>query len=163
MCKELEKVIIGSDMDKYFQVGTQLRLEEKEELLGFLRENIVVFAWSTYEAPGVDPNFICYHLKVNPAVMLKRRPPPRSFKEHTKVVKEEVVKLKRAGATKEAFYPEWLANTVVVKKKSGKWRVFVDFTDLNKAFPKDHFPVPQIDQLVNATVGYPRMSFSNAF
>ena len=60
-------------------------------------------------------------------------------------------------------YPEWLANTVVVKKKSGKWRVCVDFTDLNKACLKDLFPMPQIDQLVGATAGHPRMSSLDTF
>ena len=74
-----------------------------------------------------------------------------------------MTKLKQAGAIKEVFYPEWLANTVVAKKKSGKWRVCVDFTDLNKACPKDPFPMPKIDQLVDATVGHPRMSFLDAF
>ena len=74
-----------------------------------------------------------------------------------------MTKLKRAGAIKEVFYPEWLANTVVDKKKSGKWRVCVDFTDLNKACPKDPFPMPRIDQLVDATTGHPRMSFLDAF
>ena len=74
-----------------------------------------------------------------------------------------MVKLKQAGAIKEIFYPQWLANTVVVKKKTGKWRVCVDFTDLNKACPKDPFPMPRIDQLVDATVGHPQMSFLNAF
>ena len=64
---------------------------------------------------------------------------------------------------KEFFYPKWLANTVVVKKKNEKWRVCVDFTDLNKACPKDPFPLPRIDQLVDATVGHPRMSFLDAF
>ena len=55
------------------------------------------------------------------------------------------MKLKCTGAIKEVFYPEWLTNTMVVKKKSGQWRVCVDFTDLNKACPKDPFPMPQID------------------
>ena len=61
------------------------------------------------------------------------------------------------------FYPEWLANTVVVKKKSGKWQVCVDFTDLNMACPKDLFSTPQIDQLVDTTIGHPWMSFLDAF
>ena len=52
------------------------------------------------------------------------------------------MKLKKAGAIKEVFYPEWLANTVVAKKKSGKWQVCVDFTYLNKACPKDSFLMP---------------------
>ena len=79
------------------------------------------------------------------------------------MIRDEVMKLKRAGAIKEVFYPEWLANTVVVKRKSGKWRVCVDFTDLNKACLKDPFPMPRIDQLVDATAGHPRMSFLDAF
>ena len=61
------------------------------------------------------------------------------------------------------FYLEWLANTVVVKKKSGKWRVCVNFMDLNKACPKDPFSMPKIDQLVDAIVGHLRMSFLDAF
>lgn len=67
------------------------------------------------------------------------------------------------GAIKEVFYPKWLANTVVVKNKNGKWQVCVDFTDLNKACPKDSFPMPRIDQLVDATVGHLRMSFLDTF
>ena len=78
-------------------------------------------------------------------------------------MQEEVTKLKQVRAIKEVFYPEWLANTVVVKKKNGKWRVCVDFMNLNKAYPKDPFPMPKIDQLVDATVGHPRMSFLDAF
>ena len=74
-----------------------------------------------------------------------------------------MTKLKQARAIKDVFYPEWLANTVVVKKKSGKWRVCVNFTDLNKACPKDPFPMPQIDQLVDATVGHPWINFLDAF
>ena len=61
------------------------------------------------------------------------------------------------------FYPQWLANTIVVKKKTGKWRVCVDFIDLNRACPKDPFPIRQIDQLVDTTVGHHRMSFMDAF
>ena len=72
-------------------------------------------------------------------------------------------KLKQVKAIKEVFYPKWLANTVVIKKKNGKWQVCVDFTDLNRACPKDPFPLPRIDQLVDAAVNHPRMSFRNAF
>ena len=62
-----------------------------------------------------------------------------------------------------AFYPEWLANTMLVKKKNEKWRMCVDFKDLNKVCPKDLFPFSWIDQLVDATVGHPQMSFLDAF
>ena len=122
-----------------------------------------MFAWDAYEAPGVDPSFICHHLNVNPFVAPKKQPLRRPSKEPANAVRDEVMKLKKAGAINEVFYLEWLVNTVVVKKKSRKWRVFVDFTDLNKACLKDLFPMPQIDQLVDATAGHPRMSFLDAF
>ena len=132
-------------------------------MIEFLKQNIVFFSWNAYEAPGVDPEFICHHLNVSPLIAPKKQPPWRPSKEHAEAVREEVTRLKQAGAIKEVFYPKWLANTVVVKKKSGKWRVCVDFTNLNKACPKDPFPMPKIDQLVDATVGHSQMSFLDAF
>ena len=89
---------------------------------------------------------------MNPSITPKRQPPRCPFKEHVEAVKSEVTKLKKAGVIKEVFYPQWLANTVVVKKKIGKWRVCVDFTDLNRACPKDPFPMSWIDQLVDVYI-----------
>ena len=157
------KVIIGEDPERFFQIGSELPHQEKEEFIEFLKRNIDVFAWNAYEAPGVDLDFICHHLRVNPLIAPRKQPPRRPSKEHAEVVREEVTKLKQVGAIKEVFYPEWLANTVVVKKKSGKWRVCVDFMDLNKACSKDPFPMPKIDRLVDATVGHPWISFLDAF
>ena len=74
------------------------------------------------------------------------------MKPHVEAIKEEVEKLKQAGAIKEVSFHEWLANMVVVKKNNGKWKVCVDFIDLNCACLKDPFPVSKIDQLVDATV-----------
>ena len=65
---------------------------KKEQLLAFLRKNVDVFAWNAYEASKMDPNFICHHLNVNPFVTPKKQPPWHSSKEHSEVVKEEVVK-----------------------------------------------------------------------
>ena len=160
-CEDLEKVAIGDDPEKCFQIGLELSPQEKEELIGFLREN--VFAWDAYEAPGVDSNFICHHLNVNPSVTPKKQPLRRPSKEHANAVRDGVMKLKKVRAIKEVFYPEGLANTVVVKKKSEKWRVCVDFTDLNKACPKDPFPMPRINQLVDAIMGHACRSFLDVF
>ena len=162
-CENLEKIVVGDNPNKFFQVGTQLPPQENEELVEFFRRNVDVFAWSAYKAPGVDPDLIYHHLNVNPSVIPKKQPARRSSKEYFDAVKEEMNKLKQAGAIKEVFYLEWLANTMVVKKKNGKWRVCVDFIDLNKACLKDPFPMPRIDQLVNATVGHHRMSFLEVF
>ena len=75
-----------------------------------------MFAWNAYEALGVDPSFIFHHLNVNPFVTPKKQPPRCSSKDHFDAVRDEVMKLKQAGAINEVFYLEWLANTVVVKK-----------------------------------------------
>ena len=61
------------------------------------------------------------------------------------------------------FYPDWLSNPVLVKKKNGKWRVCIDFTNLNEACPKDSYPLPRIDQVVEATAGHELLSFIDAY
>ena len=76
---------------------------------------------------------------------------------------DKVDKLLAYDFIKESFYPSWLTNPVLVKKPNGKWMTCVDFTDLNKAFPKDNFLLPRIDQLVNATSGHQLFSFINIY
>ena len=132
-------------------------------MVEFLKRNIDVFAWDACDAPGIDPAFIYHYLNVNPSITPKKQPPRCPSREHVDAIRDKVMKLKRIGAIKEVFYPEWLGNTMVVKKKSGKWWVCIDFMDLNKACLKDPFPMPWIDQLVDTTMGHPQMSFLDAF
>ena len=73
-CEDLEKITVGDDLEKFFQIRARLPPQEKEKLIGFLRRNLDVFAWSAYKAFGVDPSF-CHHLNVNPSVILKKQPP----------------------------------------------------------------------------------------
>ena len=113
-------MVVGSDAEKFFQVGARLPIQEKEKLVEFLKGNIDVFAWDACDAPGIDLDFICHHLNVNPSITPKKQSPRRPSKEHAEAIREEVTKLKRGGAIKEVFYPEWLANTILVKKKNGK-------------------------------------------
>ena len=68
-----------------------------------------------------------------------------------------------AGFIEEVTYPTWLANVVMMKKSNGQWRVCVDFTDLKKACSKDSFPLPRIDQLVDAIVGHALLSFMDVY
>ena len=114
-------MVIGGDSEKFFQIGAQLPPQEKEELVEFLKRNINVFAWDACDAPGIDLAFICHHLNVNPTITPKKQPPQRLSREHADAIRDKVMKFKQAGAIKEVFYPKWLANTVVVKKKNGKW------------------------------------------
>ena len=75
----------------------------------------------------------------------------------------EIHKLLAAGFIREVEYPNWLANVVVVPKKGGKWRVRVDYTNLNDAYPKDSFPLPQINQIVDATFGHEMLALIETF
>ena len=93
-CEDLEKVVIGDDPERFFQIGTQIPILEKEQLVDLLRRNIDVFEWDAYEALGLDLEFICHHLNVNPTITLKRQPPRRPSKEHVEAVKSEKTKLK---------------------------------------------------------------------
>jgi len=77
--------------------------------------------------------------------------------------KAEVTRLLQAGVIREIDYPEWLANVVMVKKHNKKWRMCIDFTDLNKACPKDEFPLPRIDTLVDAAAGSEMMSLLDCY
>ena len=107
------------ELERFFQVGAQLPLqEEEEELVELLRRNIDVFAWNAYEAPSLNPKFICHRLNVDPSATPKKQPPQRPSNEHVEAIKSEVVKLKQAGAIKEIFYPQWLANTVIDRKST---------------------------------------------
>ena len=162
-CEDLEKVVVGDNPEKFFQVEAQIPPQKKGELVKFLKRNVDVFAWNAYKAPRVDSSFIFHHLNVNPSITPKKQQPRHSSKDHSDTVKDEVIKFKQIGAIKEVFYPKWLANTIVVKKKSGKRHVCVDFIDLDKPCPKNPFPMPRIDQLMDATVSHPRMSFLDAF
>ena len=103
-CEDLVKVVIGDNPEKFFQIGSQLPHQEREELIEFLKMNIDVFAQNAYETPGVDPKFICHNLKANPLVTPKKQPPRRLSKEHVEAVQEEVTRLKQAGAIKKVFY-----------------------------------------------------------
>ena len=86
-CEDLVKITIGDNPEKFFQVGSQLPQQEREELVKFLKRNIDVFAWNTYEAPGVDPDFICHNLNVNLLITPKKQFPRRPSKEHAEAVR----------------------------------------------------------------------------
>ena len=112
---------------------------------------------------GVDPTVITHKLNVNPSFksVKKKR---RSFAlKRQKTINEEVGKLLQAKAIRELEYPKWLANVLLVKKANDKWRVCIYFIDINRACPKDSFPLPQIDLIVDATAGHALLSFMDAF
>ncbi|XP_074327297.1 uncharacterized protein LOC141665218 [Apium graveolens] len=151
------------DPRKILKVGSQLIYEMRERLTRFLFKNLDIFAWSHSDMIGINPGVICHHLNIFPnytGVRQKRRPVSG---ERAIALKEEVDQLLEVGLIKESLYPEWLANPVLMKKPNEKWRTYGDFTDLNKACPKDSFPLPRIDQLVDVTTWHALLSFMDAY
>lgn len=106
---------------------------------------------------GIYPRVMCHRSDINPTkkgIRQKRQP----VSGRAAALQEEVDRLLDVGLIKESFYLSWLAIPVLMKKPNGKWQTCVDFTDLNKACPKDGFPFPRIDQLVDAIAGHALLS-----
>ena len=101
--------------------------------------------------PGIDPSVIVYRLNVSPSFSPIRQKKRVFAQEQDKTIAKEVRNLLEADFIREVYYPDWLANVVMVKKANGKWRMCVDFIDLNKACPKDSYPLPWINTLVDST------------
>ena len=99
----------------------------------------------------INPSIIVHRLKVSPSFspIHKKKKKRVSTQECDKAIVDEVRKLQEADFIREVYYPDWLTNVVMVKKANGKWKICVDFTDLNKASPKDSYPLPRIDTLVD--------------
>jgi len=125
--------------------------------------DVSTFVWSPEDLPGVSVEIVAHELNVDPTFKPVKQKRRKLGRERAEAVKAEVEKLLRIGSITKAKYPEWLANPVVVKKKNGKWRVCIDFTDLNKACPKDSFPMSHIGRLVESTSGDKLLSFMDAF
>ena len=101
--------------------------------------------------PRIDPSVMVHKLNVLPSFPPIRQKKRVFAQERDKAIVKEVRKLLEADFIREVYYPDWLANVVMVKKANGKWRMCVDFMDLNKACPKDNYPLPRIDTLVDST------------
>ncbi|WKA04944.1 hypothetical protein VitviT2T_022937 [Vitis vinifera] len=140
---DIETIDFGTeDQPRELKIGSPISTDERDRLIHLLRSYLDVFAWSYEDMPGLDPS----------------------------IVKEEIQKQLSVGFISVVEYPEWLANVVPVPKKDGKVRVCVDFRDLNidfrdlnKASPKDDFPLPHIDLLVDGTAGHSTLSFMDGF
>ncbi|XP_021812768.1 uncharacterized protein LOC110755796 [Prunus avium] len=162
--EDLETVALDeSQPDRYVRIGTMLNATLRAEFIQFLRRNSEVFAWSYNDMPGISPDIISHKLSISPAFKPIRQKPRSYDAERYEAMKNEVDKLMTIGFIREAVYPDWLANSVMVWKAKGGWRMFQDYTDLNKACPKDSFPLPRIDELVDATAGHELLSFMDAY
>uniref|UniRef100_A0A803QSU0 Reverse transcriptase domain-containing protein n=1 Tax=Cannabis sativa TaxID=3483 RepID=A0A803QSU0_CANSA len=159
----IEVPIDPVDNSKVLKIGSKLTFQQREKLRTFLRQNLEVFAWKHSDMVGISPQVMCHRLNIDPEVRGVQQKRHNMDHARYQALKEEVDCLLACGFIRESFYPDWLANPVLVPKPNGSWRTCVDFTDLNKACPKDSFPLPSIDQLVDATAGHELLSFMDAY
>ncbi|RVW83292.1 Transposon Ty3-I Gag-Pol polyprotein [Vitis vinifera] len=139
----LQTIQVSEEEDHFIYPNSLLEPNEKQHLEEMLQQNKDVFAWTHSDMLGIHLSVASHWLN--------------------KIIQNEVDKLLAVGFIREVEYPKWLANVVVVPKKEGKWRVYVDYTNLNNACPKDSFPLPWIDQIVDSTIGHGMLSFLDAF
>lgn len=160
----MEVINLGTDEEvKEVKIGVALEDSVKERLVRMLKEFSDVFAWSYRDMPGLDTEIVMHKLPLKedcPPVKQKLR---RTRPDMSEKIKEEVKKQFDAGFLAVTSYPEWVANIVPVPKKDGKVRMCVDYRDLNRASPKDDFPLPHIDVLVDNTAQFSVFSFMDGF
>ena len=128
-----------------------------------MRANVDVFAWQESDIPSVPREVIGHHLAVCPHARPVKQKVRKQALERKEFIIEEIRKLEEAVLVRGVFHPTWFANPVVVRKATGKWRLCIDYTDINKACPKDPFPLPRIDQIVDSTTGCDLLSFLDTY
>jgi hypothetical protein len=144
-------------------ISKDLTSRDEEKLISCLSRNKDIFAWSALDLVRVSRTIIEHGLGIDPSVCPKKQRLRKMSKEKIEAAKAEVHRLLEANFIEPITYPTWLANVVMVQKKSGKWRMCIDFTSLNKAYPKDNFPLPRIDKIVDSAAGCEVMSLLDCF
>jgi len=147
----------------FIKLGTGLESEERDIITPILVGNTNLFACSTPDLPGVDPQVASHKLSIYKKARYISQNKRKLDEERRLAAKAEADKLLSAGFIEEAHYTTWLSNMVLVKKANDKWQMYVDYTDLNKACPRDAYPLPNIDRLVGGAAGNKVLSFLDAY
>ncbi|KAL0349908.1 UNVERIFIED_CONTAM: Transposon Tf2-12 polyprotein [Sesamum radiatum] len=157
---ELKKVNLGDiENPRPIYISASLTHGEEGTYVALLHEFKDVFAWSYKEMPGLDPKVAVHHLSVKKGARPVKQGQRRFRPELIPLIEGEVNKLIEVGFIREVKYPMWISSIVPVRKKNGQIRVCVDFRDLNNACPKDDFPLPIAELMIDATTGHEALSF----
>ncbi|GJW54809.1 reverse transcriptase domain-containing protein [Tanacetum coccineum] len=158
------KVAIHPNFPNYeVAIGGTLSPERRTELCTLLKENLDIFAWQPSDMTGVPRSIAEHRLNIREGYSPVRQKKRGQARERAKAIQVEVQKLVEAGIMREVYYHDWLSNPVMVKKHDSSWRMYVDFTDLNKACPRDCYPLLEIDWKVESLCGYPFKCFLDAY
>ncbi|XP_074356700.1 uncharacterized protein LOC141696460 [Apium graveolens] len=162
--EETEEIeVLEGNPDKTTTIGKNLPESLKKDITRLIREFTDIFAWDPKDMPGI-PEIIARHsLHINKNITPIRQK-RRIFSDEKKAaINQEIDRLLEAEFIEPVQFPTWISNIVLVKKSNGKWRMCVDYSDVNRACPKDFYPLPNIDQLIDATAGNELLSFMDAF
>jgi hypothetical protein len=163
--EELEIINLAEEGEepKEVKIRTCSTIEQKEVLIALLREFHEIFTWSYQDMSGLDTDIVVHKIPLKPECKPVKQALQRMKPDVILKFKEEVEKQLKAGFLSTVTYSDWVANIVPVPKKDGKVRMCVDYQDLNRANPKDNFPLPHIDTLVDNTATNVVFSFMDGF
>jgi len=157
---DLEEVDIGpGDKPRSTFISKKLDPVLREEMIALLKEYRDCFAWDYTEMPGLDRSIVEHRLPLKKGFRPFQQRARQMKAEVLEEVKKEVEKMLDAGFIRPCRYAEWISSVVPVQKKDGRWRICVDFRDLNRATPKDEYPMPVAETLINTAAGHKMMSF----
>eukprot|EP00253_Pinus_taeda_P003111 PITA_03111 len=149
--------------ERTLKINSSLSPSQEKELCSLLNSHLDAFAWSYREMKGVHPSVYTHHIYIKEDCKPVRHPHRRMNPALKDIVMEELQKLLDAGFIHPISDNECLSPLVLVPKKNGKWRICVDYRELNKATKKDHFPLPFIDQVLDGLAGKKFFSFLDGF
>ncbi|KAL0430561.1 UNVERIFIED_CONTAM: hypothetical protein Sradi_0682100 [Sesamum radiatum] len=140
--KELLTIkLIPGHLDKVTKIGSKMKDDIREEIIKCIRKNKDIFAWTPQDLEGRDPGLITHHLNIDPNIKPVKQKKRHFGLEKDRIIQAEVNKLLTASNIKEIQFLEWLSSVVFVLKPGEKWKICIDFSDLNKACSKDFYPL----------------------
>ncbi len=157
----LQEINLGTEEDpRPTFISTLLEEPLKSELMALLQEFRDCFAWHYHEMPGLDRQLVEHKLPIKDGYLPVKQARRRMSMDTELKVKEEIERLLKAGFIRPAIYADWLANIVpVLKRKTGAVRICVDYRNLNEASPKDEYPMPMADMLIDGAAHNQMLSF----
>jgi hypothetical protein len=148
---------------KSLNINANLDEQQKQNLIQVLSKYQQAFAWEYSDMKGIDPQLCTHHIYIEKDARPIRQPQRRLNPHLRDIVKEELQNMLDVDFIYPISDSRWVSPLVIVPKKNGKWRICVDYRELNKATQKDHFPLPFIDQVLDTLEGKKLFSFLDGF
>ena len=131
-----------NEPSRVIEIGKRQKKELTQQIAEFLFLNQDVFAWTHTDMVRIHPKGMCHRLNIDPQAKTVFQKQRALDTDCYKALQDEVDHPLKIGFIQESYYSHWLANPILIIKPNRKWRTCINFTNLNKACPKDNFPLP---------------------